>query len=81
MIAAALLLFPGVRKMHGLGGAVTGANISLLGMTANFLGGLKLALSQNLQERIRRRIPQSFARDRPASRSKQCASRRSGGWR
>lgn len=48
VVAAALLLFPGVRKMHRLGGAVTGANISLLGMTANFLGGLKLALSQNL---------------------------------
>ncbi len=49
VIAAALLLFPGARKMHRLGGAVIGANISLLGMTANFLGGLKLALSQNLQ--------------------------------
>jgi ATP-binding cassette, subfamily C, bacterial len=38
-----------VRRAHALGRVVTNANLSLLDATAQFLGGLKLAMSQNLQ--------------------------------
>ncbi|MDO8875811.1 MAG: ABC transporter ATP-binding protein [Pseudolabrys sp.] len=44
-----VLFIPGVRKMHALGGTATNASLSLLTMTSHFLGGLKLAMSQNLQ--------------------------------
>lgn len=49
LIVAAIVLVPGVHKTHGLGGTMTNANLSLLGLTAHFLGGLKIAMSQNLQ--------------------------------
>lgn len=49
LIFAAVLLVPGIRRTHAFGGTATNASISLLGLTGNFLGGLKLALSQNLQ--------------------------------
>lgn len=38
-----------VRRDRALGGRATDANLSLLNLTGQFLGGLKLAISQNLQ--------------------------------
>jgi ATP-binding cassette subfamily C protein len=49
LILAAIVLVPGVQRTHGLGGTMTNANLSLLRLTAHFLGGLKIAMSQNLQ--------------------------------
>lgn len=49
LVGAAFAVLPGVRRMHGLGGTATNANLSLLSLTAHFLGGLKIAMSQNLQ--------------------------------
>ena len=55
LVALAVLLFGGfmivplIRHAYGLGGLATGANLSLLNLTGQFLGGLKLAASQNLQ--------------------------------
>ncbi len=45
----AMVVTPLVRRSHTLGGHVTAANLSMLESTAEFLGGLKLAMSQNLQ--------------------------------
>lgn len=45
----AIALIPMLRRARALGGLVTGANLTLLHSTAQFLGGLKLAVSQNLQ--------------------------------
>jgi ABC-type multidrug transport system fused ATPase/permease subunit len=44
-----LALAPMVRQSQRLGQFVTGANLSLLDSATQFLGGLKLAVSQNLQ--------------------------------
>jgi ATP-binding cassette, subfamily C, bacterial len=44
-----LALGPMVRRSQRLGRFVTGANLSLLDAVTQFLGGLKLAISQNLQ--------------------------------
>jgi ATP-binding cassette subfamily C protein len=44
-----LLFIPVLRRAHFFGGAMSGANLNLLDMTGQFLGGLKLAISQNLQ--------------------------------
>ncbi|HEY0302494.1 MAG TPA: hypothetical protein VGC36_14210, partial [Rhizomicrobium sp.] len=49
LAGAAIGLLPGVRRMYGLGGSATNAGLSLLSLTAHFLGGLKIAMSQNLQ--------------------------------
>lgn len=50
MLAVSALVFvPVIRRAHDLGRTVTHANLSLLDSTAQFLGGLKLAMSQNLQ--------------------------------
>lgn len=50
MLAVSALVFvPVIRRAHDLGQTVTNANLSLLNSTAQFLGGLKLAMSQNLQ--------------------------------
>lgn len=49
LVGAAVAVLPSVRRMHGLGGTATNANLSLLSLTAHFLGGLKIAMSQNLQ--------------------------------
>jgi ATP-binding cassette subfamily C protein len=49
-LAVSVFLFvPAVRRAHALGAVVTDSNLSLLNSTAQFLGGLKLAISQNLQ--------------------------------
>lgn len=55
MLALALLVVsvfffvPIIRRAHEVGRVVTQSNLSLLDATAQFLGGLKLAMSQNLQ--------------------------------
>jgi ATP-binding cassette subfamily C protein len=49
---AAAVLAPMVRRAGVFGAEVAGANLSLLDSTAQFLGGLKLAISQNLQTRF-----------------------------
>jgi ATP-binding cassette subfamily C protein len=58
-LAAAMLLLSGLglialrgalTRTHQLGGFVLEANLALLNNTAQFLGGLKLAVSQNLQD-------------------------------
>ncbi|MCF8475951.1 MAG: ABC transporter ATP-binding protein/permease [Pseudolabrys sp.] len=50
LLALAIFIFvPAVRQAHFLGGRAADANLSLLNLTARFLGGLKLAMSQNLQ--------------------------------
>ena len=47
---SAVVLVPVVRRAHVFGTIVTDMNLSLLDSTAQFLGGLKLAISQNLQK-------------------------------
>lgn len=49
---AAAVFTPMVRRAGIFGAEVAGANLSLLDSTAQFLGGLKLAISQNLQTRF-----------------------------
>jgi len=57
-LAFALLVIGGfalgrfLRRTHELGGFFTSANLTLLDSTAQFLGGLKLAISQDLQGRF-----------------------------
>ena len=49
LLAGAIVVVPSVRRSYGFGGTITTAQLSLLNSTAQFLNGLKLALSQNLQ--------------------------------
>lgn len=49
LICGGVMIVPLIRRAYGLGGIVTGANLSLLDLTGQFLDGLKLAMSQNLQ--------------------------------
>jgi ATP-binding cassette subfamily C protein len=49
LVAGFLALVPVLRRARALGNYVSGANLELLDSTAQFLGGLKLAMSQNLQ--------------------------------
>ena len=49
LLVTGLALAPMVRRAQRLGRFVTGANLSLLDAATQFLGGLKLAISQNLQ--------------------------------
>lgn len=46
---AVVLFVPTVRRACRIGRSMSRGNLSLLDMTAQFLGGLKLAMSQNLQ--------------------------------
>jgi ATP-binding cassette subfamily C protein len=68
----AVVFLPFVRRAHELGRVVTEANLSLLDSTAQFLGGLKLAMSQNLQSRFAhggmRRARKACRRPRPRRR-------------
>jgi hypothetical protein len=47
LAGAALMLRPVLRRSRKLGGELTESNLSLVTSTTQFLGGLKLALSQN----------------------------------
>jgi len=49
LAVSAIAFVPIVRRAHVFGVIVTDTNLSLLNSTAQFLGGLKLAISQNLQ--------------------------------
>ncbi len=49
LIASGLALFPAMRSANRLGKLITSSSEVLLHGTAQFLGGLKLAVSQNLQ--------------------------------
>jgi ATP-binding cassette subfamily C protein len=49
LVVMGLALGPMVRRSQRLGAYVTGANLALLDSASQFLGGLKLAVSQNLQ--------------------------------
>lgn len=49
LAVTAVAMVPVIRRTRALGTYVTGANLSLLDRAAQFLGGLKLAVSQNLQ--------------------------------
>ena len=60
LLIGALAFLPFVRRAHVLGGLMTNANLSLLDSTAQFLGGLKLAMSQNLQSRFISEFRQSL---------------------
>ncbi|MFZ0606962.1 MAG: hypothetical protein WAM75_04695, partial [Xanthobacteraceae bacterium] len=52
LLLGAIAFLPVIRRAHVIGGITTNANLSLLDSTAQFLGGLKLAISQNLQGRF-----------------------------
>jgi len=54
-------LAPAIRRAYRLGAVVTTANLTLLNSTAQFLGGLKLAVSQNLQTRFLAEFRQTLA--------------------
>lgn len=49
LLAITLAFMPVMRRAGDIGRAVTHANMSLLNSAVQFLGGLKLAMSQNLQ--------------------------------
>jgi ATP-binding cassette, subfamily C, bacterial len=49
LAAGAVAMIPRLRRARALGGFITNANLSLLNSTTQFLGGLKTAVSQNLQ--------------------------------
>lgn len=52
LITGAVVMIPVLRRARALGQYVTGANLSLIDTTAQFLNGLKLAFSQDLQYRF-----------------------------
>jgi ATP-binding cassette subfamily C protein len=50
LLVGGLAILPVMRRARALGAYVTTANLSLIDATTQFLSGLKLAVSQNLQE-------------------------------
>ncbi len=52
LTVAVIVFLPVVRRASVFGATIADANLSLLDSTAQFLGGLKLAVSQNLQSRF-----------------------------
>ena len=52
MAAMTLALYPVLQRARGLGAEMTAGNLVLLHQTTQFLGGLKLAIGQDLQERF-----------------------------
>jgi ATP-binding cassette subfamily C protein len=52
LLLGAIAFLPVIRRAHAMGAITTNANLSLLDSTTQFLGGLKLAISQNLQGRF-----------------------------
>ena len=49
LVVGAIALRPMIARAHELGGYLADANLDLLNSNAQFLGGLKLAISQNLE--------------------------------
>lgn len=78
LVIGGIVFVPVVRRAHVLGGITTNTNLSMLNSIAQFLGGLKLAISQNqqtnfiaefrqnLREQARQQI--EFARQQTTSR-------------
>lgn len=66
LTAAALLLWPLLRQSRRMGAALTDSNLQLVTRTSHFLGGLKLAMSQDLQRSFVREFEATIghARDR-----------------
>lgn len=60
LLLGAIAFLPIIRRAHAMGGITTNANLSLLDSTAQFLGGLKIAISQNLQTRFIDEFQQSL---------------------
>lgn len=60
LFLGAIAFLPIIRRAHAMGSITTNANLSLLDSTAQFLGGLKLAISQNLQNRFIDEFQQSL---------------------
>lgn len=52
LVIGALAIIPMLRRAREIGNYLTNAHLALLNTTAQFLGGLKLAISQNLQSRF-----------------------------
>lgn len=52
LLIGVIAFLPFARRAHALGGLMTNANHALLSSTTQFLSGLKLAMSQNLQQRF-----------------------------
>lgn len=52
LVFGVIAFLPFARRAHALGGFMTNANQALLLSTSQFLSGLKLAMSQNLQNRF-----------------------------
>lgn len=52
LLVAGIVMLPHLARSRALGQAVADANLRLAGSGAAFLGGLKLAMSQNLQARF-----------------------------
>jgi ABC-type multidrug transport system fused ATPase/permease subunit len=50
LLLGAMTLLPMVRRAHAIGSFVTNANLSLIDDMSQFLGALKLAITQNLQK-------------------------------
>ena len=62
MVAAGLALVPQLAKSRALGVYVAEANLGLATSGAQFLGGLKLAVSQNLQHRFTKEFNETLGR-------------------
>ena len=66
LAALGVMMLPLIRRAHGLGADMARGNFSLMDTTAQFLGGLKLAIGQNLQpaflSEFRRTVDQLSAR-------------------
>ena len=60
LVIGIFLFLPIARRAHASGGLMTSANLSLSDSTAQFLSGLKLAMSQNLQTHFITEFKQSL---------------------
>lgn len=56
MVFGALAMVPLMRQANMLGRYITGSNLNLMHQSLQFLGGLKLAMSQNLQDGFSRQF-------------------------
>ena len=60
LVMGAVAIMPMMRRARALGEYLTSANLDLLNATAQFLGGLKLAVSQNLQRAFMREFQETL---------------------
>lgn len=59
LIVAVIAFLPGILSARALGAMMTGQRLAQLDVTNQFLGGLKLAIAQNLQHRFEAEFEQS----------------------